>query len=114
MFQPSASEVHRKAGSWVQDPEIYEWFAENLHRVREPSRHYVWARELKAAVMGWTDVLVDEILNKRQRLAAELMASPVHESTAARARAFIEQGGACRATFFNYRRYLLQQITAIK
>ncbi len=61
MFQPGAAEVHRKAGTWFDDPEIYEWFAANLHRVREPSmRHYVRARELKAAGMDWTEVLAAE------------------------------------------------------
>ena len=55
LFQPGAAEVHRKAGTWFDDPEIYQWFAANLHRVREPSiRHYVRAKELKAAGMDWT------------------------------------------------------------
>src|SRR5271156_7228776 len=76
MFQPSAAEVHRKAGTWFDDPEIYQWFGDNLHRVRHPSlRHYVRARELKAAGMDWTDVLAAEIDNKRARLATELLAS---------------------------------------
>ena len=45
LFQPSAAEVHQKAGAWFDDEEIYEWFAKNLHRVREPSlRHYVRAK----------------------------------------------------------------------
>ncbi len=53
-----------------------QWFAANLHRVREPSmRHYVRARELKAAGMDWTEVLAAEAENKRERLAAELLAS---------------------------------------
>ena len=57
LFQPGAAEVHRKAGTWFDDREIYEWFAKNLHRVREPSmRHYVRAQELKAAARDWTDV----------------------------------------------------------
>ena len=34
LFQPGAAEVHRKAGTWFDDPEIYDWFAANLHRVR--------------------------------------------------------------------------------
>jgi hypothetical protein len=107
LFQPDAAEVHRKAGTWFDDAEIYEWFAANLHRVREPSvRHYVRARELKAAGMDWTEVLVTEIENKRARLAAELLASDAHGSTAAQIKAFVEQGGGCRATFFNYRRKL--------
>ena len=105
LFQPDAAEVHRKAGTWFDDPEIYQWFAANLHRVCEPSlRHYVRARELKAAGMDWTDVLAAEAENKRARLAAELLASDAYGSTAERVEAFVNQGGGCRATFFNYRR----------
>ena len=107
LFQPSAAEVHAQAGRWFDDQEIYQWFAANLHRVREPSmRHYVRARELKGAGMDWTDVLAAEDENRRGRLAAELLASDAHGSMAARVKAFVEQGGGCRATFFNYRRKL--------
>ena len=107
IFQPSAAEVHRKAGTWFDDQEIYEWFAANLHRVREPSmRHYVRAKELKAAGMDWTEVLASEAENRRARLAGELLASAAYSSTAARVQAFVAQGGGCRATFFNYRRKL--------
>ena len=58
--------------------------------------------------MDWTEVLAAEAENSRARLAAELLASAVYETTAARVNAFVEQGGGCRATFFNYRRYLLK------
>jgi CubicO group peptidase (beta-lactamase class C family) len=109
LFQPSAAEVHKKAGTWFEDREIYDWFAANLHRVREPSfRHYVRARELKAAGMDWTEVLAAEDENRRARLVAELLSSAAYETTAERVKAFIERGGGCRATFFNHRRYLLQ------
>ena len=75
--------------------------------MREPSqRHYARAKELKAAGMDWTEVLAEEAENRRARLAAELLASSMYASTAARVRAFVEQGGGCRATFFNYRRRL--------
>ena len=107
LFEPGAAEVHSQAGKWFDDQEIYEWFASNLHRVREPSlRHYVRAKELKAAGMDWTQVLAAEDENPRARLAAELLASTTYGSTTARVRAFVEQGGGCRATFFNYRRKL--------
>jgi len=107
LFQPGAAEVHAQAGTWFDDREIYEWFAANLHRVRAPSlRHYVRARELKAAGMDWTEVLAAEAENPRARLAAELLASATYTNTAARVQAFIAQGGGCRATFFNYRRKL--------
>jgi hypothetical protein len=108
LFEPSAAEIHAKVGTWFDDPEIYEWFAKNLHRVRESSQwHFTRAKELKAAGMDWTEVLASEAENPRARLAAELLASTAHASTAARVQAFVEQGGGCRATFFNYRRYLL-------
>jgi hypothetical protein len=107
LFQPSPAEVHAQAGKWFDDTEIYQWFASNLHRIREPSlRHYVRAKELKAAGMDWTDVLAAEDENRRARLAAELLASDAYVSTAARVKAFVEQRGGCRATFFNYRRKL--------
>ena len=106
-FQPGALEVHREAGRWFDDAEIYEWFAKNLERVREPSlRHYVRARELKAAGMDWTAVLAAEDENKRARIAAEILESEAYGSTAARVAAFVAKGGGCRATFFNYRRKL--------
>ena len=58
LFEPSAAEVHAQAGKWFDEPEIYAWFAANLHRVRQPSLgHYVRARELKAAGMDWTEIL---------------------------------------------------------
>jgi hypothetical protein len=69
-------------------------------------RHFVRARELKAAGRDWTDVLTAEAENRRARLVAELLASVAYATTAARAQAFVEQGGGCRATFFNYRRKL--------
>src|SRR3954447_16411628 len=107
LFQPSAAEVHQQAGRWFQDREIYDWFAANLGRIRAPSlRHYVRARELKAAGMDWTEVLAGEAENPRARLVAELLASAAYASTAARVQAFIGQGGGCRATFFNHRRKL--------
>jgi hypothetical protein len=103
-FEPTAAEVHRYASAWFDDPEIHQWFGENLHRVRDPSlRHYVRAKELKAAGMDWTDVLADDAENPRARLAAAVMASSDFASTAARVQAFIDQGGGCRATYFNYR-----------
>ena len=93
LFQPSASEVHAQAGKWFEDEEIYGWFASNLHRVREPSlRHYVRAKELKAAGMDWTEVLAAEEENPRARLVTEILASPAYDSTAARVKAFVEQG----------------------
>ena len=55
---------------------------ENLHRVREPSlRHYVRAKELKAAGMDWTEVLATEEENPRAQLAAKLLARSLSENS---------------------------------
>ncbi len=53
--------------------------------------------------MDWTEVLAAEAGNKRERLAAELLASPENATTAERVKGFVERGGGCRATFFNWR-----------
>jgi hypothetical protein len=110
LFQPSAAQVHTQAGKWFDDHEIYNWFASSLHLVREPSlRHYVRARELKAAGMDWTEVLTADAESPRARLAAELLASATYDSTEARVKVFVEKAGGCRATFFNYRRKLCSE-----
>jgi hypothetical protein len=102
VFQPSAAELHRQAGEWFKDTEIYEWFGKNLHRMREPSfRYYVRAGELKAAGMDWKEALEIEEDNRRARLAAEILASGAYNSTGEMVRAFVQQGGGCRATFFS-------------
>ena len=56
--------------------------------------------------MDWTAVLVAEEENPRARLVTEILANPTYDSTAARVQSFVQQGGGCRATFFNYRRRL--------
>ena len=53
--------------------------------------------------MDWTEVLAIDAENKRARLAAELLASAAYATTGEKAQAFVQQGGGCRATFFNYR-----------
>jgi hypothetical protein len=74
----------------------------------EMKRDHVRAKELNAAKMDWTEVLASEAENPRTRLVAELLKSAAYASTAARVKAFIDQGDGCRATFFNHRRYLLK------
>ncbi len=109
VFQPSATEVHSRATTWFDDPEIATWFNTNLHRIRDLSlRHYVRAKELKAAGMDWTEVLAVETENPRARLVTEILASAAYRSTSERVQAFVRLGGGCRATFFNYRRHLLK------
>ncbi len=63
--------------------------------------------------MDWTDVLAVGDNNRRAQVAASLLESNAFSSTSDRVQAFVEQGGGCRATFFNYQSYLLQKITPV-
>jgi len=108
-FRPGVAEVHRKAGEWLSDTEIHQWFEANLHRLHELSlRQYVRASELKAAGMDWTEVIARDSDNPRLRLTTQLLKDPAYQSTGARVQAFIDLGGGCRATYFNYCRRLVE------
>jgi hypothetical protein len=63
-------------------------------------------RRTEGGGQGWTEVLEIEDENGRARLAAAILASPAYQTTIERVRAFVQQGGGCRATFFNHRRRL--------
>ena len=108
VFEPTAEEVHKKTGEWFdQDTDIYEWFGENLHLVKEPSmRTYLRAAELKRAGMDWMDIVPLAPEDHRQRLVAELQADNSFGTEEARAQEFIARGGGCRATYFNHSRRL--------
>ncbi len=106
-FEPSAEEVHARAGKWFKDAEIYGWFGMNLRRVVTPTlRNYIRAAQLKAGGMDWTTVLAGVPKEKREALALEILRDPSFESTEDRAKAFEARGGGSRSTFFNYRRKL--------
>jgi hypothetical protein len=108
VFRPSAAEVHARACDWFHDTEILSWFAANLHRIPDPSfRLYLRAAELRRAGMDWTQCLPLTPENLRKRLVMELKADRSHTTEESRVRAFIERGGGCRATYFNYVRRLV-------
>jgi hypothetical protein len=107
VFEPTAEEVHFHASEWCGDKEILSWFAENLHRLAEPSlRLYLRAAELKRAGMDWTHVVPLTRENLRRRLVAELKADHSHPTEESRVQEFARQGGGCRATYFNHARKL--------
>jgi hypothetical protein len=107
LFEPTAAEVHRQAGEWFRDEEVYGWFGAHLHLVAEPSlRHYVRAAELKQAGLDWTQGLPLKGMSPKTLLVARLRADASYPSEEARAQAFVALGGGCRATYFNHARRL--------
>lgn len=106
-FVPTREEVHRRTADWFDDPEIYEWFGSRLDRISKPTmRMYVRAKELKLSGLDWKEFCTLSPENPRRNLAIELLADSSFGTQEERAKAFIERGGGCRATFFNYAKRL--------
>lgn len=73
---------------------------------RPSTRVYRAAWELKEAGMDWRGQLLERWLSGARLLAAWLLADPSFAAEEDRVRAFVEQGGGCRATYFNHARPL--------
>jgi hypothetical protein len=110
IFQPSAMEVHLRTAAWFWDQEIFDFLAERLPWLSEPSmRHYVAGWELKQAGLDWRSLLLSRCLSGRALLVAQLKADPRYASEAERVQAFLAQGGGSRSTYFNWSRKLQAQ-----
>lgn len=106
-FEPSVLEVHARTAGWFWDQEVFDWIGEHLHLITRPSmRLYRAAWELKAAGMDWRGQLLARWLSGSRLLVARLLADPSFPTEEARAKAFVEHGGGCRATYFNHAKRL--------
>ena len=108
IFEPTAEEVHREVAEWFWDSTIFQWFADHLHLIPNPSmRNYVRAAELQRAGINWVAHLLSEIPPKT-RLVAELGADPMFQTEKQRIEAFSARGAGSRATYFNHKKRLRQ------
>ncbi len=99
VFEPSALEVHRQAGLWYWDQEVFDFVASQLHLMGRPSlRTYVLAWELKRAGLDWRQGILSRCLGGAALEVARLMADSAFSREEDRARAFVERGHGCRAT----------------
>ena len=106
-FSPSAAEVHRRCEEWFDDEEIYTWIGKRLGRIDSPSmRLYYRAKELKLAGLDWRKLTPVEPTDTRQLLVAKLQKDNRFATHVGRVQEFINQGGGCRATYFNHLRKL--------
>lgn len=107
LFDPTPEEVHRQVAEWFTDEEVFRWFGAHLHLIAKPSmRHYVRAAELKSVGIDWLKVLMGEAFTETTLVVARLRSDPSFANEEARARAFVEQGAGCRATYFNHAKKL--------
>jgi hypothetical protein len=112
-FNPGALEVHARVATWFWDQEVFDWIGTYLHLIERPSmRIYRAAWELKDADMDWRGNLLEKWLSGGRLLVARLKADASFATEEDRARAFVERGGGCRATYFNYAKKLKPPVEA--
>jgi hypothetical protein len=103
VFEPTALEVHRHAARWFWDAEIFDFVANHLHLIAQHSlRTYRQAWELKQAGLDWQQGVLCRCLTGTALIVAQLKANRSFGSEAARARAFVQAGAGCRATYFHH------------
>ena len=74
-------------------------------------RDYALAWELKRAGMDWKNWLFTRWgMTGTRRLVAKLKADPSFSTERERVRAFIEQKGGCRATYYNHAKRLARPL----
>ena len=106
-FAPCAGEVHRQAGGWFWDQEVFDFVGAHLHVTGQHSlRTYVLAWELKKAGLDWRQGVLSRCLAGAALAVAKLKANPTFASEEQRVRAFVTAGLGCRATYFNYAKKL--------
>ncbi len=88
---------------WFWDQEVFDWFAEYLHLLAEPSmRHYVRAAELKEAGLDWVKVLLSDAVPAKALLIAKLKADPSYTEERERVEAFGELGAGGQTTYYKW------------
>jgi hypothetical protein len=107
VFEPTALEVHRQAAAWFWDQAIFDFVAAQLQLIEPHSlRVHLQAWELKQAGLDWRRAVLSRCRAGPAVLVARPQADPTYPSEAARVRAFVAAGGACRATYFHHARKL--------
>lgn len=102
-FEPTPEEVHVKTSEWFWDQEVFDWFAEYLHLIPEPSmRHYVRAAELKAAGLDWVKVMLSDAVPEKALLVAKLRADASYREERERVEAFKRLGGGGQTTYYKW------------
>ncbi len=108
VFDPGPDEVHLRVAGWFWDQEIFDFVGRLLHLARPLSmRDYALTWELKRAGMDWRSWLLTRWgIRGTRLLVARLKADPSFASEAERVRAFTQQRGGCRATYYRHARRL--------
>jgi hypothetical protein len=111
LFEPSALEVHRQAGGWFWDQQVFDFVGDHLHLMERPSlRTYVRAWELKQAGLDWRQGVLCRCVTGLALEVARLKADPAYPSEEDRVRAFVASDAGCRATYFHHAKKLQPRV----
>lgn len=110
LFDPAASEVHHYVGTWFEYREIHDFVGEHLQLITQPSIRVFYLLALERKMAGprpdgedWRSYILKQMeLNGPALVATRVLADPRYRTTQEMVRAFIEQGGGCRSTFFEH------------
>jgi hypothetical protein len=103
-FDPPPSEVHRHVAGWFWDQQVYDFIGARVRLFENHSmRLYIHAWELKKAGIDWRRYVLGRLhFCPTLLLVAQLKADRKYRSEEQRVAAFVDAGGGCRATYFNY------------
>jgi len=117
-FDPPPVEVHQQVAEWFWDQQIYNHVGERLHLLDNISaRLYIKCWERKQAGGDWRKLIEEAYCRDSNfRIVQAFEVDPAFKTVEDRVRRFIEQTGACRATYFNIKRELTEndRLTAFK
>jgi hypothetical protein len=113
-FDPDAAEIHRQAGRWFQEPEVYAYIGDHLDTIgRHSLRSYVIAADLKRLGLDWKAALMESWTSDpahgspAERLVKQLLADTSYKTDAERIKAFMAHpDGRKRRTWFNVKKRL--------
>ncbi len=116
-FEPPNEEVHRFAGEWFEDEEIYAFIGDNLSEI--PSldiRYYTNSATMKTQSLDWKAALLETWTNEPddtpEGMVAALVNNPNYDSEEARVECFecwmVEAGlkGGSRASYYRIKERL--------
>ena len=102
-FEPTPEEVHLHVANWFWDQQIFNWFADHLHLISEPSmRLYIRASGLKESGLDWVKALLSNTIPEKALLVARLKGDPRFTEERDRVREFTRLGGGGQTTWYKW------------
>ena len=103
VFEPSREEIHLKVAEWFDDQEVFDWMADHIHLIPNLSmRHYVRAKELKAAKLDWVKVILSDSIPEKALVISRLIADPRFTEQRQRVAEFTRLGYGNATTFYKW------------